>query len=65
MGSPLLEKTKVFALEVIKVCNFIRGSKKEAVLTNQLVREPALALIFGRRFMPTGERISLRSCKLR
>lgn len=38
MGSPLLEKTKVFALEVIKVCNFICGSKKEAVLTNQLVR---------------------------
>lgn len=38
MGSPLLEKSKVFALEVIKVCNFIRSSKKEAVLTNQLVR---------------------------
>lgn len=38
MGSPLQEKSKAFALEVIKVCNFIKNSKRESVLTNQLIR---------------------------
>lgn len=27
MGSPLVEKSNAFALEVIKVCNLIRSSK--------------------------------------
>ena len=38
MASPLQEKSKAFALEVIKVCNEIKGSKRESVLTNQLIR---------------------------
>jgi four helix bundle protein len=36
--SPLLTKSKAFALHVIKVCNEIRSSKHESVLTNQLLR---------------------------
>ena len=38
MSSPLIDKSKIFALEIIKVCNEIKKSKKETVLTNQLIR---------------------------
>jgi len=36
--SPLLIKSKEFALEIIRVCNEIKRSQKESILTNQLVR---------------------------
>ena len=38
MNSPLLSKSKDFALEMIKVCNEIKRSKRENVLTNLLFR---------------------------
>ena len=38
MAGPLLDKSKAFALEIIKVCNQIKHEKKESVLTNQLIR---------------------------
>ena len=38
MPSPLQEKSKAFALEIIRVCNEIKRSKRETVLTNQLIR---------------------------
>ena len=38
MISPLLDKSKAFALRIIKVCNEIKRDKKESILTNQLVR---------------------------
>ena len=38
MGSPLQEKSKAFALEIIKICNEIKQKKREPILTNQLVR---------------------------
>ena len=38
MASPLLDKSKAFALRIIKVCNEIKREKKESILTNQLVR---------------------------
>lgn len=38
MYSPLLDKSKAFALQIIRVCNMIKSSKKESVLTNQLIR---------------------------
>lgn len=38
MGSPLQEKSKAFALQIIKVCNEVKQEKRESVLTNQLVR---------------------------
>ena len=38
MESPLLVKSKAFALETIKVCNAIKRTKRESILTNQLVR---------------------------
>ena len=37
MGSPLQEKSKAFALQIIKVCNEVKREKRESVLTNQLV----------------------------
>ena len=36
--SLLLSKSKAFALEIIKVCNEVKSSKRESVLTNQLIR---------------------------
>jgi len=38
MRSPLMEKSKAFALEIIRVCNIVKSTKRESVLTNQLVR---------------------------
>ena len=38
MNSPLMDKSKAFALDIIKVCNFIKKNSRESVLTNQLVR---------------------------
>lgn len=38
MTSPLIDKSKAFALQIIKVCNQIKSTKKESVLTNQLIR---------------------------
>lgn len=36
--SPLITKSKEFALEIITVCNTVKQIKKETVLTNQLIR---------------------------
>ena len=38
MSSPLLDKSKAFALCIIRVCNEIKKEKRESVLTNQLLR---------------------------
>lgn len=38
MDSPLLVKSKQFALDILKLCNNIKAEKRESVLTNQLVR---------------------------
>ena len=38
MDSPLLLKSKSFSSEIIRVCNEIKSSKRESVLTNQLIR---------------------------
>lgn len=37
MDSPLLIKSKEFALDIIKICNIVKREKKESVLTNQLI----------------------------
>ncbi|MBE7081242.1 MAG: four helix bundle protein [Clostridiales bacterium] len=36
--SPLIIKSKEFALQIINICNQIKKEKKESVLTNQLLR---------------------------
>ena len=36
--SALVTKSKAFALEIIRVCNEIKHSKRESILTNQLIR---------------------------
>lgn len=36
--SPLITKSKAFALDIIKICNLIKQDKRESVLTNQLIR---------------------------
>ena len=37
-NSVLLDKSKALALEVIRLCNEVKTTKRESVLTNQLVR---------------------------
>lgn len=34
----MINKSKQFALQTIKICNQIKNSKKETVITNQLIR---------------------------
>ena len=36
--SALIAKSKEFALQIIRVCNEIKNTRKESVLTNQLIR---------------------------
>lgn len=36
--SPLMAKSKAFALDIIRVCNEIKKEKHESILTRQLVR---------------------------
>ena len=38
MESPLMVKSKQFALDIIKVCNKVKSEKRESVLANQLIR---------------------------
>lgn len=38
MASALLDKSKGFALQIIKLCNEVKSTKRESVLTNQLIR---------------------------
>ena len=38
MYSPLIDKSKEFALQIIKVCISVKSAKKESILTNQLIR---------------------------
>ena len=37
-NSILLDKSKDFALEIIRLCNEVKTNKKESILSNQLVR---------------------------
>ena len=38
MSSPLIDKSKAFALQIIKICNTIKSTKRESVITGQLIR---------------------------
>ena len=38
MASVLIDKSKAFALSIIKVCNTVKNTKHESILTNQLLR---------------------------
>jgi len=38
MQSPLIDKSKYFAINIIKICNHIKQNLKETTLTNQLLR---------------------------
>ncbi len=38
MDSPLMTKSKAFAIEVINVCNEVKQTRRESVLTNQFLR---------------------------
>ncbi len=40
--SPLSTKSKEFALQIIKVCNYVKQNKKESVLTNQWIGKTVL-----------------------
>lgn len=63
--SPLINKSKQFALQTIKICNQIKNSKKETVITNQLIRsEQVLARISVKRFSVIVKPTSRQNYKL-
>ena len=64
--SPLIIKSKEFALQIIRVCNEIKNTKKESVLTNQLVRSgTSVGANIREAFTRTEKPILLQNCKLR
>lgn len=66
--SPLIIKSKEFALQIIKVCNYVKQTKKESVLTNQLINlsvvVQVLVQIFAKRFTVTEKPILSLNFKL-
>mgnify|MGYP003485907429 CR=1 FL=1 len=63
--SPLMIKSKAFALNVIQVCKELRLAKCESALINQFcVRERVLEQILEKLFMLTEKPTLLPNCKL-
>lgn len=64
--SPLQDKSKAFALEIIRVCDEIEREKREGVLANQLIRSGTSVggRISGKPCMPTVRLILLQNCRL-
>ena len=65
MLSPLIIKSNEFALQIIKVCNYIKQTKKESVLTNQLIRSgTSVGANIREAFYGHGTAILLRNFRL-
>ena len=65
MDSPLLIKSKQFALDIIKVCNKVKGEKRESVLTNQHIRSgTSIGANIREAFYGHGKTTLLQNCKL-
>ena len=64
-NSILLDKSKVLALEVIKLCNEVKTNKNESILTNQLVRSgTSVGANIREAFYAHGKPTSLQNCIL-
>lgn len=62
--SPLMAKSKAFALDIIRVCNEIKIEKHESILTRQLVRSgTSIGANIREAFPHTEKPISLPSFK--
>ena len=62
--SPLLSKSKTFALEIIKVCNEVKSAKRESVLTNQLIHSgTSVGANIREAFTATAGLILFPNCK--
>ncbi len=56
--SPLMIKSKAFALEVIRACKILREAKCESALINQFLRSgTSIVRISARHFMRTAKLI--------
>ena len=63
--SPLLTKSKAFALDIVRVCNEIKRSQKESILTNQLVRSgTSIGANIREAFMHTAKQTLSQNSKL-
>ena len=63
--SPLMIKSRAFALEVIKVCKELRAAKCESALINQFLRSgTSIGANVREAFLLTVQPISWQSCKL-
>ena len=62
--SPLMQKSKAFALDIIRICNEIHETKHEGILTKQLVRSgTSIGANIREAFYAPGKRISLPNFK--
>ncbi len=65
VDSPLITKSKEFALQIIRVCNYVKQNRKESVLTNQLLRSgTSVGANIREAFYGHGRQTLLLSCKL-
>ena len=63
--SPLMTKSKDFALDVIKVCKELRTAKCESALINQFLHSgTSIGANIREAFYATEKQISLQNCKL-
>ncbi len=60
--SPLITKSKEFALQIIKTCNYVKQTKKESVLTNQLIRSGTSFYGHGAADFIAKLQIALKEC---
>ena len=65
MDSPLLVKSKQFALDIIKVCNKVKVRKEKVYLQISLsVAEQVLVRTLGKLFTDMEKTTLLQNCKL-
>ena len=64
-GSPLINKSKAFSLNVLSICKQLRATKCEPVLINQFIRSgTSIGANIREAFMHTAELILFQNYKL-
>ena len=64
--SIMLEKAKDFAVNIVNLCRNIKETKRESVLTNQLLRSgTSIGANITNPSMPTERQTLLQKCRLR
>ena len=60
-NNPIVDKTKAFAIRIIRMCQHIEGDKKEIVLSRQVLRSGTnIGQMSEKQHVPTAKRILLQ-----